>query len=48
MLTAELKLTKPTANGIIKAFIDLKNLKELSGKKRNRLYFFEEYFELFR
>jgi len=44
----ELKVTKPTANAIITDFVDLEILKETTGKKRNRIYIFEKYLNLFR
>ena len=47
-LVEELKITKPTANAIIKDFVRLNILKEITGQKRNRLFVFEEYINLFR
>lgn len=47
-LIDELNLTKPTAHAIIKDFVNLKILKEVTGQKRNRLFVFEEYLILFR
>ena len=47
-LIDELNLTKPTAHAIIKDFVNLKILKEVTGQKRNRLFVFEEYLNLFR
>ncbi|MHB8337666.1 MAG: Fic family protein [Ignavibacteriaceae bacterium] len=44
----ELKVTKPTANAIITDFVTLKILKETTGKKRNRIYTFERYLNLFK
>lgn len=44
----ELKVTKPTANAIITDFVELEILKETTGKKRNRIYTFEQYIDLFR
>lgn len=44
----ELKVTKPTANALITNFVDLEILKETTGKKRNRIYTFEKYLDLFR
>ncbi|MDQ3110785.1 MAG: Fic family protein [Bacteroidota bacterium] len=44
----ELKISKPTANAIVKDFIRLKILKEQTGFKRNRIFVFEEYLDLFR
>lgn len=47
-LVEELMITKPTANAIIKDFVRLNILKEITGQKRNRLFVFEEYINLFR
>lgn len=47
-LVEELKITKPTANAIISDFIKLDILKEVTGLKRNRLFAFEEYLNLFK
>ena len=44
----ELKVTKPTANALITDFVDLEILKETTGKKRNRIYTYEKYLDLFR
>jgi Fic family protein len=38
----------PTANALIQDFVKLEILKELTGGKRNRLFFFDEYIKLFR
>ncbi|MFC2134722.1 hypothetical protein ACFLTH_08910 [Bacteroidota bacterium] len=43
-----LKITRATANSLINDFIKLEILKELTGGKRNRLYSFYEYLNLFR
>lgn len=43
----ELKVTTKPANAIIQDFIDLKILKEVTGYKRNRLFHFQEYYDLF-
>ncbi|MFI5221527.1 MAG: MarR family transcriptional regulator [Bacteroidia bacterium] len=43
----ELKVTKQTANNIIQDFEKLKILKEQTGFKRNRIFIFEEYLNLF-
>lgn len=43
----ELKVSKQTSNSLIKDFIKLGILKELTGQKRNRLYLFNDYFNLF-
>jgi len=37
----------PTANALIQDFVRLGILKELTGGKRNRLFYFEEYIKLF-
>jgi Fic family protein len=42
-----LKVTAPTANALIKDFVRLGILKELTGRKRNRMFFFMEYIRLF-
>ena len=44
----ELKISKPTANAIVKNFIRLKILKEQTGFKRNRIFIFEGYLNLFK
>ena len=44
----ELEISKPTANAIVKDFIRLKILKEQTGFKRNRVFIFEDYLNLFR
>ncbi|MCX6304268.1 MAG: Fic family protein [Bacteroidetes bacterium] len=43
----ELKVTKQTANTLISDFENLQILKEQTGFKRNRIFIFEEYFNLF-
>jgi len=43
----KLKITAATANSLIKDLVKLKILTELTGKKRNRSYIFEEYVTLF-
>ncbi len=43
----ELKVTKQTANNLIRDFEKLKILNEQTGFKRNRIFVFEEYIELF-
>jgi Fic family protein len=48
MLTEEFKITKPTSLAIIYNFVELKILKEWSGRKRNRFYIFEDYVNLFK
>lgn len=47
-LIEELAVSKPTANAIVKDFVKLKILKEQTGFKRNRVFVFEEYLNLFR
>ncbi|MBV6510663.1 MAG: Adenosine monophosphate-protein transferase SoFic [Ignavibacteriaceae bacterium] len=47
-LAEELKISVPTANTIIRDFVKLNIIKEVSGNKRNRMYVFEEYLKLFR
>ncbi|OGU80524.1 MAG: cell filamentation protein Fic [Stygiobacter sp. RIFOXYC12_FULL_38_8] len=44
----ELKISKQTANTIINDFVRLGILKEVTGLKKNRMYLFEEYVELFK
>lgn len=43
----ELKVTKQTANTLIQDFEKLKILKEQTGFKRNRIFIFEQYLNLF-
>ena len=43
----ELGVTKQTANTLIQDFEDLKILKEQTGFKRNRIFIFEQYLNLF-
>ncbi|CAN5814727.1 Fic family protein [soil metagenome] len=47
-LIDELKTSKPTANALVKDFVRLNILEEKTGYKRNRIFIFEEYLELFR
>lgn len=42
-----LSVTAPTANALIQDFVRLGILKEMTGKKRNRMFFFVEYLRLF-
>ncbi len=42
-----LQISPSTANRLIKQFVDLNILVELTGYKRNRKFIFKEYFELF-
>jgi Fic family protein len=43
----DLKISKPTANAILKNFQQIGILKEQTGYKRNRIFIFEEYLRLF-
>jgi Fic family protein len=43
----EFKITKPTANTMIKEFIRINILVEKTGYKRNRIYIFKKYLDLF-
>ena len=43
----ELKISKPTANAILKNFQQLGILKEQTGFKRNRIFIFDQYIRLF-
>ncbi len=43
----DLKVSRPTANSIIKDFQELGILREQTGFKRNRIFVFEEYMSLF-
>ena len=44
----ELKVTKPTANAIVREFVNLKILTEQTGYKRNRIFIFKEYMDFFK
>jgi len=46
-VTAQLDVTKPTANSLVKDFAQLGILTERTGYKRNRMFVFEEYMKLF-
>jgi Fic family protein len=46
-IVEELEITKPTANTLIDEFIKLNILVEKTGFKRNRIYMFETYLNLF-
>jgi len=46
-LTEELNITKPTAYALINDFCNLGILKEVTGRKRNKLYVFQEYLNIF-
>lgn len=48
MVIDELEITKPTANAIIREFLNLKILTEQTGYKRNRIFMFKEYLEIFK
>lgn len=43
----ELKISQVAADRLIKTFVDAKILQEITGFKRNRLFQFKRYFELF-
>jgi Fic family protein len=43
----ELNVSAPTANALVQDFVSLGILKEITGKKRNRMFFFVEYLRLF-
>lgn len=47
-LVDEFGISKQTANTIIKDFVNLNILIEVTGQKRNRLFVFENYLKLFR
>ena len=47
-IATEFQITKPTANAIIKEFLKLKILIEVTGFKRNKIFVFETYLNLFR
>lgn len=47
-VTDDLGVSKPTANGIIKDFQNLGILKEQTGFKRNRIFIFDQYLNLFK
>jgi len=47
-LVDELKITKQTANTMINELVKLKILYEVTGQKRNRLFVFQDYINLFR
>ncbi len=46
-LERELGLSHPTVNALLRDFIRLGLLKEVTGAARNRLYVFETYLKLF-
>lgn len=43
-----LGITSATANGLLKAFVDIGILDEKTGFNRNRFYVFEDYIRIFR
>ncbi|HZW40247.1 MAG TPA: Fic family protein [Ignavibacteriaceae bacterium] len=47
-LTEEFNISKQTSNTLIKTLIELGILKEMTGKKRNRMYVFDDYLNLFK
>jgi hypothetical protein len=47
-LIEQLYPTKTTAQSIIKNYVNLKILNKVNRQKRNRLFVFEEYINLFR
>lgn len=42
-----LNISKPSANELIKDLEDIDILKETTGYKRNRIFYFKEYYDLF-
>lgn len=46
-VSRELSVTFPTANILVKKFTETEILKEITGNKKNRLFAFNEYIELF-
>ena len=48
LVSEGLKITPATANGILKAFVEVGILHEKTGFNRNRFYVFEEYIKIFR
>jgi Fic family protein len=44
----EIHVSKPTANALVKDFLRLKILREQTGFKRNRVFIFEDYLNLFK
>ncbi len=47
-LLEEFNITKPTANAIVREFVKLKILTEQTGYKRNRIFIFKDYMDLFK
>ena len=48
LVSEELAITPATANGLLKAFVEVGILHEKTGFNRNRFYVFEEYINIFR
>ena len=46
-ISAELKVSSPTAHKLVATFVEMKILKEFTNRQRGRLYVFEDYFKLF-
>lgn len=42
----ELNITPRAANGIVKDFVRLNILREVTGQRRNRLFIFDEYLKI--
>lgn len=47
-IVINLDVSVPTANDLINSFVELGILREITGLRRNRIYEFSEYIELFR
>jgi len=47
-ISSELSITHPSATALVKEFQKAKVLKEITGFKRNRLFIFEDYINLFK
>ena len=48
LVSKKLKITPATANGVLKAFVEIGILEEKTGYNRNRFYVFEDYIKIFR
>lgn len=48
LVSEELEVTPATANGVLKAFVEIGILEEKTGYNRNRFYVFENYIKIFR
>lgn len=48
LVSKELNITSATANGVLKAFVEIGILEEKTGYNRNRVYIFEDYIRIFR